>query len=88
MVVEVFVAQRDGGDPLGEHGLLVMDGEDRVSRVRDGGVEGLEEAGLSGDLAEQQGPGIGGEPAAQKSRRRRPCCRGWKTEAVGGYSLS
>ena len=64
MVVEVLVAQGDGDDPLGEHGLLVVDDEDGMARVGDGRVEGVEEAEAVGDLAEQQGAGVGGEPAA------------------------
>ena len=66
MVVEILVAQGDGHDPLGDHGLLVMDDEDRVAGVGDGRVEGLEEAGRLADLPEQEGPGVGGEPAAQE----------------------
>ena len=64
MVVEVLVAQGDGDDPLGEHGLLVVDDEDGLAGVGDGRVEGVEEAEAVGDLAEQQGAGVGGEPSA------------------------
>ena len=64
VVVEVLVPQGDRRDPLGDHGALVVDDEDGVSGVGDGGVEGVEQADLVGDLAEEQRPGVGGEPAA------------------------
>ena len=66
VVVEIFVAQHDGGDALGEHGMLVMNGEDRIPRVRDDGIEGVKEPGLLGNFAEQEGAGIGREPAPQE----------------------
>ena len=44
VVVEVLVAQGDGDDPLGEHGPLVVDDEDGVAGVGDGGVEGVEQS--------------------------------------------
>jgi hypothetical protein len=62
VVVEVLVPQGEGGDPLGEHGLLVVDDEDGVPGVGDGRVEGVEEAEAVGAFAEQQGAGVGGEP--------------------------
>src|SRR3954454_4924891 len=64
MVVEVLIARGDGDDPLGEHGTLLMDDEEGMPRVGDGGVEGVEEPEAVADLAEEQGAGIGGEPAA------------------------
>ena len=88
MIVEVFVAQRDRSNALGEHALLVMNGEDRIPRVRDDGVERLRKSDFLGDIAEYQGAGVRGQPTPQGSRRRRPCSRGWKTEAAAGYSLS
>ncbi len=66
MVVEVFITQGDRRDPLCDHGALVVDDEDGVSGVGDGGVEGVEQTDRVGDLAEQQSPGIGGEPASLK----------------------
>ena len=64
MVVEVLVAQGDGDDPLGEQGSLVVDDEDGMAWVGDRRVEGVEEADAVGDLAEQQGAGVGGQPSA------------------------
>jgi len=64
MVVEVLVAQGDGRDPLGDHGVLVVDDECGISGVGDGGVEGIEEPEVVSDLAEQQGAGVGGEASA------------------------
>jgi hypothetical protein len=43
VIVEVFVSQCDRRDALGEHALLVMNGEDRIPRVWDDGVERFEE---------------------------------------------
>ena len=53
-------------DPLGDHGPLVVGDAGRVAGVGDGRVEGLEEAGRLADLAEQEGAGVGGEPAAEE----------------------
>ena len=64
MVVEVLVSQGDRDHPLCEHGARVVDDEDGMARVGDGGVEGLEETDVVADLAEQKRPGVGGEPAA------------------------
>jgi hypothetical protein len=64
VVVEVLVAAGDGGDALGEQGLLVVRDEFGPAGVGDGRVEGLEEAEAAFDLAEQQGTGVGGEPTA------------------------
>ena len=66
VVVEIFVAQHDGGDALGEHGMLVMNGEDRIPGVRDDGIEGVKEPGLLGNLADQEGASVGREPAPQE----------------------
>jgi hypothetical protein len=52
VIVEIFVTQCNCGDALGKQSSLVMDDEDRVSRVRDRGVESLEEPRLFGNLAE------------------------------------
>ena len=89
MVVEIFLSQGDGGDPLCDHGALVVNDEGGASGIGDGGVECIEEANFLGDLAQQQGAGVGGEPAGRPgSRRRRPWARGWKSGAVLRYSLS
>jgi hypothetical protein len=64
MIVEVLIAEGDGGDPLGEQGFLVMDDDGQPSGVGDGVVEGVEESEPVSDLSEQEGAGVGGEPAA------------------------
>jgi hypothetical protein len=66
VVVEVLVAQRQGDDPLGDEGLLVVDDQGRVAGVGDGLIEGPEQPGLLADLAEEQRAGIAGEPAAEE----------------------
>ena len=66
MVVEILIAQGNGHDPLGDHGLLVMDDEDRVAGIGDDRRDGLEEAGLAAHFPEQEGSGIGGQPASQE----------------------
>ena len=66
MVVEVLVAQGEGHDPLGDHGLLVMDDEDGVAGVWDDLADGIEQADPLSDLPQQEGPGIRGQPAAQE----------------------
>jgi hypothetical protein len=63
VVVEVLVAQRDGEDPLGDQGALVGDDPRRVAGVGDGLIEGPEPPGRLAGLAEEQGAGVGGEPA-------------------------
>ena len=69
-----------------------MDDEDGVSRVGDGLVEGLEEAGFLADLAEQQGAGIGGEPASRKIGDdglgpEGGKVRGWRLQSVIAVAL-
>ena len=44
VVVEVLVAQGDGDDPLGEHGLLVVDDQSGWRGSGMARVEGVEEA--------------------------------------------
>ena len=39
MIVEVFVSQCDRRDALGEQGLLLVNCEDRVPRVRDDSID-------------------------------------------------
>jgi hypothetical protein len=41
-----------------------VDEEDGMAWVGDGGVEGVEESKPIGDLAEEQHPGVGGQPTA------------------------
>ena len=57
VVVEVFITEGDGGDPLGDHGhSLVVEDEGRVSGIGNGVVEGVEQPDLVGDLTEQKPP--------------------------------
>ncbi len=55
MVVEVLVAQGDGDDPPSDEGPLLVDDEPGIARVGDDRVDGAEESGSFGDLAEQEG---------------------------------
>jgi hypothetical protein len=66
MVVEILIAQRDGNDPLCEHGTLVVDNEDRMAWVWDGVIEFVEESELVGDFSQQQRAAVAGEAAALK----------------------
>ena len=43
-----------------------MDDKDGVSGVRDRLVDGVEEASALTDLPQEEGPGIGGQPASQE----------------------
>jgi hypothetical protein len=87
MVVEVLVAQGQGDDPLGDQGALVVDDQRRAAGVGDDLVEGTEQPDLLADLAEEQGAGIGGEPAALEVGDDRPGPRlekdrGWRLQSV------
>src|SRR5665213_867278 len=64
MVVEILVAQRDGEDPLSEHGLLVMHDDRQPAWVGDDAIEGVEEPEPLAELAKEQSTGVGGEPSA------------------------
>jgi hypothetical protein len=64
VVVEVLVAQRQGGDALGDQLLHGVFGEAGVAVVGEAGGELAEDAGESLGLAEQQGAAVGGDGAA------------------------
>ena len=63
--------------------LLVVDGEDGMARVGDGVVEGVEESDGVGDLAEEEGAGVGGEPAAEEIGADLLGPEGGKVEGLG-----
>src|SRR4029077_13139376 len=66
VIVEVFVSQRNCDDPLSEQGSLLVNSEDRVSRIWDDCIEGIKEPSLLGDLPEKERTGVGSETAPQK----------------------
>ena len=66
MIVEILVPQGQRRDPLGDHGALVMDDEHGMTRIWDRRAEGVEESDVVIDLAEQEGPGICGNPSTQE----------------------
>lgn len=66
MIVAVFLTEGDGGDALGEQGVLVGDEEGRMARVGDDLIEGVEESGAIGVLTEQQTSGSSGQSTAKK----------------------
>src|ERR1017187_1570171 len=82
MVVEVLLPQGDCGYALGDHGTLVVNDEDGVSGVGDGGVYGVEQADLVVDLAEQQRTGICSESSTLEVREDGLGPEGGKVEAV------
>ena len=58
VVVEVFVAERDSEDSLGQHGLLIMLDSGGGTWIRNGLVHGFDQAGLLLDFAKQQYAGV------------------------------
>jgi hypothetical protein len=66
MVVEIFIARGEGDDPLGEHGLLVVEDQWQPARVRNGSIESVEESQSLADLSEQEDARIGGQPPPLK----------------------
>ena len=64
VVVEIFVAQGDAEDPLGQKGSLLMDDHVWISRIRDTSVEGVDETEPLIDLPKQQAACIGGQFAS------------------------
>ena len=67
VVVEVLVAKGDCHDPLGDHRSLVVNDKDGVSGVWDCLVDRVEEASALTNLPQEEGPGIGSQPAPRKS---------------------
>src|SRR5262249_10016243 len=80
VIIEVFVSQRNRDDALGEQGSLLVNCENRMSRIRYDCVQGVEEPKLLGDLAEQKCTGVGGETAPQEIRDNRPVAEAGKPE--------
>ena len=72
VVVEVFVAAGDAEDALRSKRALRVGDEDRVPRVGDGRVQGVEEAEPAVGLAEQKHAGVGGDDAAREVGGHRP----------------
>ena len=64
LVVEILVAQGQAVDALAEQRELAVDDEKGMTRVGDDLVERGGESELPVGLAQQQGPGVGGEIAA------------------------
>jgi hypothetical protein len=60
-----------------------VDDIDGVARVGDGRVEGLEESEAVGDLAEEEGPGVGRDTAAEEVGDDGPAPEGGKVEWLG-----
>jgi hypothetical protein len=63
MIVEVFIAQGDAQDTLGQHGSLGMDGIKGVAWVRDAAIDRIDQTEPLVYLSQQQCPGIRGEAA-------------------------
>ena len=82
MVVEVFIAQGDADDPLGEQGLLVMHDDREPAGVGDDAVEGVEEPESLLEFPEQEGTGIGGDPTALEIGDDRLRTEGGKRQGV------
>jgi hypothetical protein len=66
MVVEIFVAQGDGDNPLSEQGALVMDDESGITWVGNRRIEGAEESDLVGEFPEDERTTVCGQLSAQK----------------------
>jgi hypothetical protein len=68
VIVEIFLAAGDAKDPLGQQAALRMGDEVGVAGVRQGVVQGVEEAETAVGLTQEQGAGVGGEDAAREVR--------------------
>ena len=66
MVVAILVAQRDGEDPLAEHRALLMCDQQLIPRIRNDGVELVDQAELAIHFAKQQSAGIRGDRSPVK----------------------
>lgn len=80
MIVPVFVAGRDGQDPLGEHRPLLMDDPAWTAWIGNRVIDGVNQAELGVGLPQQQQPTIGSEPAALEIRRDIPACEAFKAK--------
>lgn len=78
MVVEVFVAQRQGKDPLPEHGLETVGKAVSPPRIRQapGHIPGQAQAPIR--LAQQDGPAIAGDVPAAKRDLNFPAGNPWQ----------
>ena len=56
MVVEIFISHGDRGDPLRDHGTLIVNDRDGIAWVGDRLIERIKQTDLIGDLAEQNRP--------------------------------
>ena len=82
MIVEIFISESDRNDPLSDHGALVVNDEDRVTRIGNGGVESIEQPDAIGDLTQEQRPRIGSEPSPLEIGDDGLGPQGGKVEAV------
>ena len=64
MVVEVFIAQGNAEDTLSQHRLLVMNYEERMARVGNTAIYGVDKADTIVHFPQQHCAGIGCEAAA------------------------
>ena len=92
MIVEVFVAQCNCDDPLSEQSSLLVNREDRVSRVWDDCVEGFKEPNLLGDLPEKSAPASVVRRPPKKSATTALLARvenrsGWRLQSVIAVAL-
>jgi hypothetical protein len=63
MAVEILIARGDPVDALGQQGAPGVSDQLGVARVGQGAVQGVEQAEAAVGLAQQQGPGVGGDRA-------------------------
>ena len=61
MIVDVFVAECDGENALGDEITLLMNGIKRIAGIADEGVDAFGEAEFLVKLPKQNRPGIGCE---------------------------
>ena len=66
MIVEVFISQCDGRDPLGDHGVLVVGDHCGLPRVGDNLIESGAQTDLEIDLAKEESPAVAGESSAEE----------------------
>ena len=66
MIVEVFVAESNAEDTLSRHRLLVMNDEERVARVGDTAIYGIDKADTIVNFPQQHCAGVGCKAAAVK----------------------
>lgn len=64
MVVEVFVAQSNAKNTLSQHRLLVMDYKERVARIGNATMYGIDKADTLVNFSKQHRTGVGGKAAA------------------------